>query len=1341
MKLSKPAKAGLFAAGAVVLFLLFAGIAGIFLLRSEWLRENVRKTIVAELEKVTGGRVELGAFDFDWTGRTAEIRGLVIHGKEPAGGPPLLSISRVALQFKILSLLRQEFDLLALTVERPQARVILYPDGSTNLPEPKVKKSSTKSVPETILDLKIGSFVLTGGDAIAETAKGKKRASGFQTKAQNLAMHLAYDPGLLRYSGDLQLAPLHFESRETGPIDLKIQTQIAMERNRVLLPKAEVKSKLADVTFTNFELDNFSDPIITSDLGVRASLYEVGVLAKLTSHQSATVTLRGKGRFKSLEDYDVSGTVHSDGVDFSNGPRSFQVKQARIDSRFKIAPTQLDLEGLRIRVLGGTVSGRASIQKWNHFEVKGQVEAIDLRKTFATFTTYALPYNVSTAGDYEVQGSLSNLTDIRAGGTFRLAPAMDSAPASGVAKLQYDGAQGTVTFGESYITLPHSRLDVSGVLDHRLDVDAFSTDAVDFLPFLGMKSLPVALQKGSVTFVGGVQGNSSNPVIEGHAEAKNISYGGQVADSASADVKVDGTGVKVTSGALTHGAFVARVEGSLGWKDWKVDDHGRLEGKVQARQADLVRLLAMMKSSDVPLKGTLDVTASISGELANPRILADVRASQGSYSGEPFDTITAHVDSPTAARQTVLGLISAGARQAKLEVRYDHPADAILPGTLAFHVETNSVPLNQLETLRAQLQTLNADAILKADGTAVVSEDAKKETHVKFSKLDGDLQVSGMNLSGRKLGDLHVSAVTRNDVMTAKLTSNLAGAVVTGESTLRLAGDYEMQTHVTISKINLNTVWNLANPETAAGSFNFGGDAEASLSLAGPLTKSDQISGSLEISRFELRALPAAGTPRSMQTFVVKNAGTLRARLAKSVIRLDDVRFEAPNTNLAITGSAALKPSPMLDLRAQGKVDLKILEGFSSDLSSSGELTVNAAVRGGFDNPDFSGRAQVSGGDFHVADFSNGLTNANGSIVFNGSRATIQTLTAESGGGKMQATGFIAVLRGLLAFNLDARLDSVRVRYPEGVSTVADAHITVAGTSARSQATGRVSIRRMTINPKSEAGGILAKSVEPVRTPAASQGLLANLNLDIQVETAPDVALQTNLAQTLQAQANLRLSGTATSPALLGRVIVTEGEIVFFGNKYTITQGTVSFFNPVRIEPILNVDLETKARGVQIIITVSGPIDKPLNVTYRSDPPLQFSDIVALLATGRSPTDPSIALRDTSGNQSLQQLGASALLGQAIANPVSGRLQRFFGVSKLKIDPQLSGITGSPQARLTIEQQVTPDILFTYITDVSSTSTQLIRVEWAFDKTWSAILTREENGYVGLDFAYKKRFK
>jgi translocation and assembly module TamB len=89
---------------------------------------------------------------------------------------------------------------------------------------------------------------------------------------------------------------------------------------------------------------------------------------------------------------------------------------------------------------------------------------------------------------------------------------------------------------------------------------------------------------------------------------------------------------------------------------------------------------------------------------------------------------------------------------------------------------------------------------------------------------------------------------------------------------------------------------------------------------------------------------------------------------------------------------------------------------------------------------------------------------------------------------------------------------------------------------------------------------------------------------------------------------------------------------------------------------------------------------------------------------------------------------------------VAGRLQRFFGVSKLKIDPTLPGVANNLQARLTLEQQVTPDVTFTYITDVTSSNPQVVRVEWAVNRQWSIVALREDNGVLGLDFFFKKRF-
>jgi translocation and assembly module TamB len=249
------------------------------------------------------------------------------------------------------------------------------------------------------------------------------------------------------------------------------------------------------------------------------------------------------------------------------------------------------------------------------------------------------------------------------------------------------------------------------------------------------------------------------------------------------------------------------------------------------------------------------------------------------------------------------------------------------------------------------------------------------------------------------------------------------------------------------------------------------------------------------------------------------------------------------------------------------------------------------------------------------------------------------------------------------------------------------------------------------------------------------------MRLDVRIDTAPDVQFRTTLTQNLEAEGHLTLRGTPARPGMLGRITVTQGEVVFFGSRYTIDQGTVSFYNPQRVNPFLNINLSTSARGVEVALSVSGPMDR-LKLSYHSDPPLQFNEIVSLLASGKTPTsDPVLAAQQPAApQQSFEQMGASTLLGQAVATPVSGRLQRLFGVSKLKIDPQIPGAENTPAARLTIEQQISRDLLFTYIQDVTQSNPQILRVEWTIDPQWSAIAQRQTNGEIGLDFFYKKRF-
>ena len=99
-------------------------------------------------------------------------------------------------------------------------------------------------------------------------------------------------------------------------------------------------------------------------------------------------------------------------------------------------------------------------------------------------------------------------------------------------------------------------------------------------------------------------------------------------------------------------------------------------------------------------------------------------------------------------------------------------------------------------------------------------------------------------------------------------------------------------------------------------------------------------------------------------------------------------------------------------------------------------------------------------------------------------------------------------------------------------------------------------------------------------------------------------------------------------------------------------------------------------------------------------------------------------------------MGESAILGQAVANPLASRVQRVFGISSLKIDPTVAGV-GGPSANVNLQQKIASNITFTYITDVRQTNAQIIRVDWGITPRFSAAGLRDFNGNVSLTFYYK----
>ncbi|MGP8243992.1 MAG: translocation/assembly module TamB domain-containing protein [Bryobacteraceae bacterium] len=1350
--------------GAVALALLAAG-GGLLVLRSAWLREQVRARVVNTVEAATGGRAEVGSFTFEWTGLRAQARDFTLHGTEPAGRPPLFHAASISVGLRLVSIWKRDVDIRYLEVAEPRVYLMLLPGGRTNIPEPRVKSSGKKDAIETVLALAIGRFDLTRGEIRIEN----RGATPFELHGSNLTSTLRFDAGGARYRGTLAIQPLLVQAPGIADTPVALDAAVTMERDRIGVESARLAAGDAQARISG-SLSHLTAPEASFRYQARIANQDAERILRTRLLDSGTVELIGQGTwseaagFRSeahlsargaayhdstvrLRNIEAAGTLYAStrqvelsGLRLSGGlatPAGLEPLQAAIGSA-TVRGADLEIRGIDLALAGGKFQGEAGLRALDRFKVSGTLAGFGIRRAVALYSHAPLPWDGVASGTLECEGSLRRERELRASVQLAIAPAAASAPVHGTIAARYDALSGVLDLGHSLIALPASRAEFSGALGRELRVHAETRDLADILPALGESpaDFPVKLTGGAARFDGVVRGNLSNSQFSGHATAGGFSWKGRRFDSLAADVAASPGNLSARQVTLARGAWRAQGEIEVALSDWKAAGSSMVFGNLALRSVPLSDAARLLEMDQLPVAGSLDATAQLTGTVNDPQLHADVSVTGGRFRGEPFDRFGGRLVYTASTVEVTGGQLTAGAKRIELAGSYRHAAGVWDTGTARFELATNAMPVEQIETVAGLRPGVKGMVQSSLHGTVEFIRRRTGELPFRIQDLHLDCRIAGLTMGEQRFGDTHLTADSQNGKLAAHLDSNFAGSIIAGDGSWQLEGEYPGSATVKFSKLDFEQLkkW-IAGPGSTTE--NFQGSAEGWLLITGDALRPQTLRAQLKIPQLALTPTAKSGLGESA---AVHNSGPIDVSYANSVATIESFRLVGKNMDFRVGGRYAATQANPMDLRAEGKVDLAVLRDWNPDLVGSGAIVVSVAVRGTLARPQIAGRVEFQNAFFNIAGVPNGISNANGVIGFNAGRASIQSFSGETGGGKIRLSGFAAYEDGQPIFRLHANLQQVRVRYPEGVSTVADASLNLTGTLARSMLSGTVTVLRSGFNPQTDFSSVIAQSAEPVRTPAARTGFLGGLNFDIQINTSPNVQVRSSLTQDLEVAGNLHLRGTASNPALLGRITVSQGQVVFFGTKYNVSQGSISFFNPLNVDPILDVDLETKARGIDITLNISGPLNK-LRLAPHSDPPLEFNEIVALLATGRTPTsDPALLSQQSTAPQSWQQMGASALLGQAIASPVTGRLQRFFGVSRLRIDPSLPGLEYNPQARLTLAQQVTPDITFTYITDVTSSNPQIVSVEWAFSKQWSAVIQREENGMIGMDIFFKKRF-
>jgi len=749
------------------------------------------------------------------------------------------------------------------------------------------------------------------------------------------------------------------------------------------------------------------------------------------------------------------------------------------------------------------------------------------------------------------------------------------------------------------------------------------------------------------------------------------------------------------------------------------------------------KALQIVGEGTVPAKGNLSADAHLTGTLQAPNADLQFALARANVYGEPINRLGGTVHYTNTAVNIPAFQLEVPAGTATLNGSFSHPLNDFHSGALQLKLDSTDIQVAKIQHAQQVKPGLGGTLRLAADLSANLRE-VNGSPELLFSRLNATASAHQLRLGKQDFGGMELAAQTTGQNLHFRLDSDIAKSQIHAVGDSQLQGDYTTRANLTFANVRYANIAPLLSTDPAVKP-SFDALVEGKVSLNGPALKTDDLVAHLQLDRLEAQTLPAGsptGAPPT-RTVAFHNEGPVILALDHSNIKVQQLDIEGPRTTIKASGGMNLKDAHApLGLNVSANADLGVLQDIDRDFYSSGGLALNAVVRGSFAQPLVNGKVELKNANVNYSESPNGLSNANGVILLNGTNAAIQNLTGESGGGKIAMNGFVGYANDNVNFNLRATADRVRVR-TGGVSVTSNAALTLAGNGRRSLLNGVITVQRLAYGASSDAGSFLSTLSTPPSTPDAPSPLLAGMRLNVRILTAPDLRVISTYADRLSTEANLTVRGTAATPGILGTVRVTDGQLVFFGNQYTVNNGTVNFYNPNSIEPVLNISLETIAQNVDVVLGVSGPMNN-LQLSYRSDPPLTFQQIVQLLATNTTPADATIAARQPAPpQQSLTQMGESAILGQAVANPLASRVQRVFGLSALKIDPSFAGSGGQPTARVTLQEKIASNITFTYITDVTQTNSQIIRVEWGITPRFSAAGLRDFNGNVSLTFYYK----
>jgi len=1301
---------------------------------------HVRNRFVNELERVTGGRVELGSIHSVPFRFQVEVRNLTIHGNEGPSEVPYAHVDSLVARVKLISVLGAELGFHSITLDHPVFHIIVYPNGKTNQPVPKNGSGTTAGTLEHLFKLSANLLQVRQGELL-----WKDQKIPLDLTLSDVSANMDYSFLHRKYEGNVSVGKMDGRFLDYRPTSLRAEARFELANDSLVIDSLTATSGRSQLR-ANGRVVDFNQPNAIGQYDLTLNLAETGAIIHDSELRNGVLRITGNGSW-SRSAFSTEGKLQGKDIDWH--PEGVNFEAANLGADFSLNPQRLQLRNILGKLWGGEVNGDAQIIGWQNPQPSGTRQKNDVqsglvRLRLKDLSAQAIAVALSSAGRpfyrLELAGLASGALETRWKGSIKNAEtdlSLDVAPPAEVAekrlplnariRASYRSAPGELQLTELTADTRATQVHASGTMSKTaaLNVSVTTSNFGEWeyvLNALGYQErLPFNLQ-GRASFSGTATGRLSEIEFTGRLQSQDSELilqpkpGNQQRtirwDLLTASLQLSPHLFAARNGRLRQGGSMSHFDINAELDKRQFTDASPFRASLQMQGGDASEVAELIGYPNA-ITGNLDLTLQAAGTRATPAGSGSLHLTGAKIHGADVQTI----DSKFDFKGSQLSLEDIHFAQDQGEVHgsgsYDFSTRAFLLNLNGTNFDLAHVPMVASNPLAIQG---SIDFVAEASGSP------------EHPNINAKVHVRDLGWNHQPLGEYLLDAVTQGSELRLSGKSQFNNAQLNLQGEIHLQNDWPAKIDLEFNHLSVEPLLGvylgnvITGPSTAAGEIH----------LRGPVRDLSQMQITGNLNNFAV----------DLEHVQLHNDDPFRFVVSNDILNIERFHLVGQDTSLELGGTLQLR-GHQLQLHAEGNFDLALIHSLNPAVNSSGAVALDITAHGTLEHPSLQGRMQVSHGVIQYSDMPSALSDLNGSLVFNQDRLQIETLTGTAGGGSVNFGGYANLYNRQLNFDLTMTAKDVRLRYPPGVSSMTTADLRWSGTSAASTLTGDATVTKLAITPGFDFGSYLEGTSQSSALPQTNS-VLSSIRMNLHIVTTPDLQMQT-AALSLEGNADLHLRGTVAKPVILGRADILEGQIVFNGTKYRMERGDISFANPVTTTPVLDLQASTHVREYDVMVNLNGPLDK-LNLSYHSEPPLPTADIISLLAPVGSTQQQFGNVQQQTGQSPFVQQASSAVLAEALNSALSNRSQRLFGISHIKIDPQglnteTTPTQTSPLPAVTIEQQVRDNVTLTYTTNVAQTSQQIIQGEYNITRNLSIVGIRDFNGVVSFELRVRQRKK